>query len=69
MCREERVEERHVPERNITDSHVVITDVAGFDILESLYPDPGFGMQMFEDKSRGGVFLSKQVISVYGSWK
>lgn len=57
MGGEERVEERHVPERDVAHGHVVVTGVFGFDTFESLYPHPFFGMQVLQDQPRGGVFL------------
>ena len=57
MGGEERVEERHVPERDVAHGHVVVTGVFGFDALESLYPHLFFGMQVLQDQPRGGVFL------------
>ena len=57
MGGEERVEERHVPERDVAHGHVVVTGVFGFDALESLYPHPFFGVQVLQDQPRGGVFL------------
>ena len=57
MGGEERVEERHVPERDVAHGHVVVTGVFGFDALEALHPHPFVGVQVFQDQPRGGVFL------------
>ena len=57
MGREKRVEQRHVPERNVAHGHVVMSGVLGLDRLVPLRPHAAPRMQVFQDKGRGRVFL------------
>ncbi len=57
MGREKRVEQCYVPERDVAHGHIVMTGVLGFDRFISLRPYAASRMQVFEDKSRRGVFL------------
>lgn len=62
MGGEERVEERHVPERDVAHGHVVVTGVFGFDALESCIRTRFSGCRCFRINPVAGSF-SKQVIS------